>query len=182
MCEPAVFWQTALTSQLWEFVVHSSMSENKQLMLNKSMFQHSQIDNAIISLLCWAFFRMRKDSASIFIVSISDHFRRKYILYRKVNFVKQSLSFPTTQAFTNHCKFFRFQKNQVCICNYKTQEHSNIEHWRHIGEKRQYIRRYLSKKREFWLKPVFAIATYVQVCLKLFLNTLSRVINNMFTT
>ena len=34
-------------------------------------------------------------------------------------------------TFTNLCKCFRFQNNQLCICRYmyKTHDYSNIEHW-----------------------------------------------------
>ena len=44
---------------------------------------------------------------------------------------------------------FRFQNNQIWICSYgdKTHECSNMEHWHHRGEKRQYmyIRRHLKE-------------------------------------
>ena len=85
---------------------------------------------------------MRKDIASMLLASTEINSSPQGKILQS-----HGSSFPTTQAFTNLCKFFRFQKNQLCICSYKTQEHSSIEHGCHIGEKRQYIRRYLGKKR-----------------------------------
>ena len=80
--------------------------------------------------------------------------KKKNFIPKQTEFAKQSNTFLTwnnawISTLYSPQTFASFSvsrnMNQICIYSYKTHECSNIEHWHHRGEKRQYmhIRRHL---------------------------------------